>query len=190
MLSTCISLFSKAKTIEGVVRFDKNQEQKPGHSFSGWYTTRTFFVNFDFLTLFEHFVIFNSAIQLKNTVNSKEELTDTHTQNRWFIFTEDTRSYIKENSLIALGVDKKRPSLVAGFVSYIACVELPRGLWPTCIEKLIFFITDSASSETIRETSLETIAFICQEIAVIFFSESNLHDILSSILMYSNFIFL
>ena len=32
-----------------------------------------------------------------------------------------------------LGTETKRPSQAAQCVGYIACAELPRGLWPDCI---------------------------------------------------------
>ena len=46
---------------------------------------------------------------------------------------DDIRAYIKNNCMETLGTETKRPSQAAQCVGYIACAELPRGLWPDCI---------------------------------------------------------
>jgi importin subunit beta-1 len=45
-----------------------------------------------------------------------------------------------QNCIESLGTETSRPSQAAQCVGYMACAELPRGLWPDCISKyLIFF---------------------------------------------------
>jgi importin subunit beta-1 len=95
--------------------------------------------------------------------------------------TPETRAYIKENSLLALAVDKKRPTLVGALVSHLACVELARNMWPECIPKLLE--NSLSDSDTLRETSLETIGFIFEEIADVQVLDPHLDDVFSMIEM-------
>jgi importin subunit beta-1 len=118
---------------------------------------------------------------LKNTIYSVEEVSTTFKETKWMKLTPETRAYIKENSLAALGVDKKRPSLVGGLVSHLACVEIPRGMWPECMTRLMANASDAATPDTLKETSLETICFICQEIADIKVLEPFLDDLFTMI---------
>ncbi len=78
-------------------------------------------------------VLLFQAIQLKNVLYSKDETLKTEYQERWLRIEEDMRSYIKNKCIETLGTETQRPSQAAQCVGYIACVELPRNLWPDCI---------------------------------------------------------
>lgn len=105
-----------------------------------------------------------SAIQLKNAIYSKDETLKTQFQDRWLQIPDDIRSYIKNNCIESLGTETSRPSQAAQCVGYMACAELPRGLWPDCINRLMVFATGVNSSEQLKESSLEAIGYICQDI--------------------------
>ena len=121
------------------------------------------------------------AIQLKNAVYSKDETIKQQHQERWLRMTEDVRAYIKNNCIETLGSETKRPSQAAQCVGYIACAELPRMLWPDCINRLMMNVTDANATEMLKEASLEAIGYICQDI-VSFLSFSNI-----SYFMFINF---
>jgi importin subunit beta-1 len=87
--------------------------------------------------LYQHVSVF-LAIQLKNAIYSKEETIKVQYQERWLQITEDVRNYIKNNCIESLGTETRRPSQAAQCVGYIACAELPRGIWPDCISKYLF----------------------------------------------------
>lgn len=79
-----------------------------------------------------------AAIQLKNAIYSKDENVKSQYQERWIQISEEIRAHIKNNCIQALGTETKRPSQAAQCVGYIACAELPRGVWPECIRKHSF----------------------------------------------------
>ncbi len=108
------------------------------------------------------------AIQLKNAVYSKDEAIKQQHQERWLRMTDDVRAYIKNNCIETLGSETKRPSQAAQCVGYIACAELPRMLWPDCINRLMMNVTDVNATEMLKEASLETIGYICQDIVSFF----------------------
>ena len=49
-------------------------------------------------------------------------------------------------------------------MAYIACAELPHGLWPELVQLLTKNVTNPASTEMMKESSLEAIGYICQDI--------------------------
>lgn len=57
-----------------------------------------------------------------------------------------------------------RPSQVAQCVAYIAVVELLQNHWPNLINFLTQNVTNSASTEMVKESTLEAIGYICQDI--------------------------
>lgn len=57
-----------------------------------------------------------------------------------------------------------RPSTAAQCVAYIACTELPQGTWPEMMPILTSNVTNPASTEMVKEASLEAVGYICQDI--------------------------
>ena len=64
----------------------------------------------------------------------------------------------------ALGSEGYRPSAAAQCVQYIACVELPLRKWPNLINSLVQNVTNENSTEAVKESTLEAIGYICQDI--------------------------
>ena len=63
-----------------------------------------------------------------------------------------------------MGSEGYRPSAAAQCVQYIACVELPLNMWPTLIQSLVQNVTNENSTEAVKESTLEAIGYICQDI--------------------------
>ena len=78
-------------------------------------------------------------------------------QERWLQLPLETRDQIKSNCFEALGTAHG-----AQCIGYIACVELPLGLWDDCIGRLMKNVTDG--NEMLREVSQEVIAYIRQNV--------------------------
>ncbi len=66
--------------------------------------------------------------------------------------------------LETLGTETMRPSTAAQCVAYIACAELPHGMWPELIQGLTHNVTNPGNTEMMKESSLEAIGYICQDI--------------------------
>ncbi|XP_013772921.1 importin subunit beta-1-like isoform X2 [Limulus polyphemus] len=121
-----------------------------------------------------------AGLQLKNSLTSKDSEIRVQYQQRWFQFPEDIKTYIKKNVLASLGTETIRPSSAAQCVAYVAVAELPHGHWPELIQILTQNITDPSSSEMMKESTLETIGYICQDIEPdVLVTQSN--DILTAI---------
>ncbi len=66
--------------------------------------------------------------------------------------------------LESLGTETTRPSSAAQCVAYLACAELPNGAWPELIQVLTENVTNPGSTEMLKESTLEAIGYICQDI--------------------------
>lgn len=103
-----------------------------------------------------------AGLQIKNHITSKDEAVKVQMKQRWLSFTEQDRLFIKENIFKALGTES-RPSSAAQCVANVAIIELPLNLWPGLIASLAANVTDPNSSDVLKESSLETIGYICAE---------------------------
>lgn len=105
-----------------------------------------------------------AGLQLKNSLTSKDENLKAQYQQRWLSFPEDARAYIKNNILASLGTENTCPSSAAQCIANVAVVELPNGQWKDLIKTLVSNIVGPNSTEMLKESTLEAIGYICQEI--------------------------
>jgi len=105
-----------------------------------------------------------AGLQLKNTLTSKDAAVKVQYQQRWLAFPEETRAYVKKNVLASLGTENNRPSSAAQCVAYVAVAELPVGQWPELIEIMVSNVVSATSTEMMKEATLESIGYICQDI--------------------------
>lgn len=105
-----------------------------------------------------------AGLQLKNHLTSKDQSIKVSYQQRWLLFQEEIRDYIKKNIVEALGTETSRPSSAAQCVAYVAVAELPQGRWPSLINTLVNNVVQTNSTEMQKEATLEAIGYICQEI--------------------------
>ncbi|PIO62384.1 Importin-beta protein, partial [Teladorsagia circumcincta] len=105
-----------------------------------------------------------AGLQLKNVLYAKEEETRAQYLNRWLALPADIRTHVKLLVVQTLGTEPFRPSIAAQCVAAIACAELPSGLWPDVIDALRTSVTNPGSTASLKESSLETLGYICQDI--------------------------
>lgn len=108
-----------------------------------------------------------AGLQLKNCLTSKDLEVKQEYQKRWLSFPLDMRAYVKKNLLSTIGTEAIRPSSAAQCVAYMAVAELPNNQWPELIPVLVANVTAANSTEMVREATLETIGYICQDIVSI-----------------------
>jgi len=89
--------------------------------------------------------------------------------------------YLFLQILGALGTENNRPSSAAQCVAYVAVAELAVGQWSELIPLLVNNVVNPSSTEMMKEATLETIGYICQEIeSEVLVSQSN--EILTAII--------
>ena len=121
-----------------------------------------------------------AGVQLKNFLYTNDESLKAQYEQRWLNIPEDIRSYTKQNVVGALGTESFRPSAAAQCVHMIAAVEIPRALWPGLIASLVQNVTNPASTEMMKESTLSAIGYICNDVDHRFLEESA-NDILTAI---------
>jgi len=121
-----------------------------------------------------------AGVQLKNFLYTNDESLRSQYEERWLAMPEDVRLATKQNVLGALGTESFRPSAAAQCVQMIAVVELPRGLWPGLVSTLVQNVTNPASTEMMKESTLQAIGYICQDVEHRWMEESA-NEILTAI---------
>jgi len=121
-----------------------------------------------------------AGVQLKNFLYTNDESLRAQYEERWLNIPEDVRQYTKQNVVGALGTESFRPSAAAQCIHMIAVVELPRGCWPGLITTLVGNVINPSSSEVMKESTLQAIGYVCQDVDHRFLEESA-NDILTDI---------
>ncbi|KAG7188845.1 hypothetical protein KM043_008451 [Ampulex compressa] len=115
-----------------------------------------------------------AGLHFKNQLTSKDPTLKFQYQQRWLAIPAETREFIKKNILGALGTENNRPSSAAQCVAYVAVAEIPVGQWSDLIPLLLNNVANPNSTEIMKEATLETIGYICQEIeSEVLVSQSN-----------------
>ncbi|RXM32144.1 Importin subunit beta-1 [Acipenser ruthenus] len=105
-----------------------------------------------------------SGLQVKNSLTSKDPDVKTQYQQRWLAIDANARREVKNYVLQTLGTETYRPSSASQCVAGIACAEIPVNQWPELIPQLVANVTDPSSTEHMKESTLEAIGYICQDI--------------------------
>ncbi|XP_029583365.1 importin subunit beta-1 isoform X1 [Salmo trutta] len=105
-----------------------------------------------------------AGLQVKNSLTSKDPNVKTRYQQRWLAIDANARREIKNFVLQTLGTETYRPSSASQCVAGIACAEIPVTQWPELIPQLVANVTDPSSTEHMKESTLEAIGYICQDI--------------------------
>jgi len=121
-----------------------------------------------------------AGVQLKNFLYTNDESLRSQYEERWLAMPEEVRQATKQNVLGALGTESFRPSAAAQCVQMIAVVELPRCLWPGLVSTLVQNVTNQASTEMMKESTLQAIGYICQDVEHRWMEESA-NEILTAI---------
>lgn len=63
-----------------------------------------------------------------------------------------------------LGTETEHYRSAAQCVAYIAATEIPQNLWPEVIPTLVANVTNMQATEALKESSLEALGYICEEL--------------------------
>jgi len=121
-----------------------------------------------------------AGLMLKNTVTTRNEQERQILFQRWSTTPDQTRAQIKAMGLALLGSPHKPIRSTASLlVSKIAAIEIPKNMWQDLIDILVKNI--QGGSPHAKESSFETLGYICEEIPSSLQTKSN--QILTAISM-------
>lgn len=105
-----------------------------------------------------------AGIRLKNTLVVRDERQRTVLAARWLALADQTRHQIKSLALnILSSPNKDARSTACLVVAAIGGIEIPAGKWPDLIDALTFNIISNPALH-VKEASLQTLGYICEQI--------------------------
>ena len=131
---------------------------------------------------------YQACLQAKNIISTKNDKMRDQIVEAWQNgFDQNKKEEIKQMILGALGTltingTYQRPSGTAQLIAAVAGLELPNKNWDSILPWLSEQITkpDNEQNTTLKEASLETIGYICQDVAQEYV-ESYTSDVLTAI---------
>uniref|UniRef100_A0A2K5PJD0 Importin N-terminal domain-containing protein n=1 Tax=Cebus imitator TaxID=2715852 RepID=A0A2K5PJD0_CEBIM len=108
-----------------------------------------------------------AGLQIKNSLTPKEPKyldIKAQYQQRWLAIDANAQGEVKNYVLQTLGTETYQPSSASQCVAGIACAEIPVNQWPELIPQLVANVTNPNSTEHMKESTLEAIGYICQDI--------------------------
>eukprot|EP01120_Amphizonella_sp_Union-15-10_P015920 TRINITY_DN8277_c0_g1_i1.p1 TRINITY_DN8277_c0_g1~~TRINITY_DN8277_c0_g1_i1.p1 ORF type:complete len:613 (-),score=123.77 TRINITY_DN8277_c0_g1_i1:802-2640(-) len=108
-----------------------------------------------------------SGLILKNTMTAKDALTRKNLTERYLNQVDDNTKNFVKNASLQLLTDPIREvrTTSAQVIAKISLIELPRDRWPELIPLLLNNMTNPETSDDLKQSTLETLGFICEEIA-------------------------
>jgi len=123
-----------------------------------------------------------AVIIFKNTLDSKEQETKRAQLMRWVELDSMIKSHIRTEILKALhhpAVDLAKT--VSMLIAKVAASDLCRGEWPDLIPSLLNNMTMEPARSSVRQATLESLGYICEELAAISSFDMN-QDFVNTIL--------
>ncbi|KAJ4823522.1 hypothetical protein Tsubulata_017900 [Turnera subulata] len=107
-----------------------------------------------------------AGIVLKNSLDAKDATTKEQLVQQWMAIENAVKSQIKDLLLRTLGssVPEARHTS-AQVVAKVASIEIPRKQWPELIAALLNNMTQPDSSAALKQATLETLGYVCEEIS-------------------------
>ncbi|KAJ6160500.1 hypothetical protein N7470_003896 [Penicillium chermesinum] len=102
-----------------------------------------------------------AGIALKNAFTFRDQAKLHEVQQRWATqIAPEIKAQVKELALKTLHSDTRVGNAAASLIVSIAAIELPRGEWPDLMNILVQNVT--SGSDSLKQSSLTTIGFICE----------------------------
>ncbi|KAK3227369.1 hypothetical protein Dsin_007231 [Dipteronia sinensis] len=107
-----------------------------------------------------------AGIVLKNSLDAKDASTKETLVQQWMAIDISFKSQIKELVLRTLGspVPEARHTS-AQVIAKIASIEIPQKQWPDLIQSLLNNVTQPESHAVVKQATLETLGYVCEEIS-------------------------
>ncbi|KAK4478427.1 hypothetical protein RD792_013898 [Penstemon davidsonii] len=107
-----------------------------------------------------------AGIVLKNSLDAKEVTRKDQLVQQWVAIDISFKSQIKNFLLTTLGTSVAEASHTAAqVVAKIASIEIPQKEWPELVGLLLANMTQSDRPALLKQATLETLGYICEEIS-------------------------
>ncbi|GAA0168318.1 transporter [Lithospermum erythrorhizon] len=107
-----------------------------------------------------------AGIVLKNALDAKEAATREKLFQQWVSIDSSMKSQIKSLMLNTLGsATREANHTAAQVIAKTAAIEIPRKEWPELIQALLVNMTQQDKPPSLRQATLETLGYVCEEIS-------------------------
>ena len=129
-----------------------------------------------------------AGIVLKNSLDAKDVVTKDRLVQQWMQIDVSIKSQIKDFLLSTLGspVPEARHTS-AQVVAKIAAVEIPQKQWPALIGTLLTNMTQRESPAGVKQATLETLGYVCEEISHRDLEQAEVNNVLTAVVQGMNF---
>ncbi|KAJ8753876.1 hypothetical protein K2173_000130 [Erythroxylum novogranatense] len=128
-----------------------------------------------------------AGIVLKNSLDAKEAVRKEHLVQQWMAIEISIKSQIKDLLLRTLGssVPEARHTS-AQVIAKVASIEIPRKQWPELIGSLLNNMTQCDSPAPLKQATLETLGYVCEEISHEDLGQNEVNSVLTAVVQGMN----
>ncbi|CAN6483668.1 unnamed protein product [Victoria cruziana] len=130
-----------------------------------------------------------AGLVLKNALDAREPSKKAELAKRWISIDEDVRKQIKEFLLLTLSSHISDARCTSSqVISRIACIELPLNQWQELVRILLLNMGQSQgeSPDRLKQATLETLGYLCEEISTNVLSQGQVNSILTAVVQGMN----
>ncbi|PON42505.1 Importin subunit beta-1s [Parasponia andersonii] len=129
-----------------------------------------------------------AGIVLKNSLDAKDAVIEDRLVQKWMQIDGSIKSQIKDFLLSTLGspVPEARHTS-AQVVAKIASIEIPQKQWPALIGTLLSNMTQRESPAGVKQATLETLGYVCEEISHRDLEQAEVNNVLTAVVQGMNF---
>ncbi|PON94326.1 Importin subunit beta-1s [Trema orientale] len=129
-----------------------------------------------------------AGIVLKNSLDAKDAVMKDRLVQQWMQIDGSIKSQIKDFLLSTLGspVPEARHTS-AQVVAKIASIEIPQKQWPALIGTLLSNMTQRESPAGVKQATLETLGYVCEEISHRDLEQAEVNNVLTAVVQGMNF---
>ncbi|KAK6943445.1 Importin-beta, N-terminal domain [Dillenia turbinata] len=128
-----------------------------------------------------------AGIVLKNSLDAKESARKEQLVQQWVAIDGSVKSQVKELLLRTLwsSVPEARHTS-AQVIAKVASIEIPRKQWPELIGSLLLNMTQQDSLAALKQATLETLGYVCEEISHEDLAQDEVNSVLTAVVQGMN----
>jgi importin subunit beta-1 len=128
-----------------------------------------------------------AGIVLKNSLDAKDAARKESLVHQWVTIDITFKSQIKGLLLKTLGSSVQDARHTASqVIAKIASIEIPRKEWPDLIGSLLVFMTQPDKPASLKQATLETLGYVCEEISHRDLEQAEVNSVLTAVVQGMN----
>lgn len=128
-----------------------------------------------------------AGIVLKNSLDAKDASRKEHLVQQWMAIDASVKSQIQESLFRTLrSLTQEAWHTSAQVIAKIASIEIPKKEWPDLIGSLLSNMTQPDSPASLKQATLETLGYVCEEISHEELEQSEVNAILTAVVQGMN----